>query len=124
MFDSATACCFCAIVHDPRAAFFTDPNPLLLLSITLSNTRHMPRARLTRSKNYNPCAQTVRLLLTQPVGFGPFTLPAGQAVFVHKQPGSTVERIANVGNAVLAAFKMKMLLDYRSRVMTFYGDCR
>jgi hypothetical protein len=63
-------------------------------------------------------------ILSQPVGFGPFTLPAGQHVFVHKQQGSTVARIANVGNTVLAAFKIKMLLDYRSRAMTFYGDCR
>jgi len=62
-------------------------------------------------------------ILSKPVGFGPFTLPAGQQVFVHKQRGSAVERIANVGNAVLAAFKIKMLLDYRSRAMTFYGDC-
>ncbi len=58
------------------------------------------------------------------VGFGPFTLPAGQVVFVHKQQGSAATRIANVGNEVLAAFKLKMLLNYRSRVMTFYGDCR
>jgi hypothetical protein len=62
-------------------------------------------------------------IFSQPVGFGPFTLPAGQLVFVHKQQGSTVAHIANVGNAALAAFKIKMLLDYRSRVMTFYGDC-
>jgi hypothetical protein len=62
-------------------------------------------------------------ILSQPVGFGPFTLPAGQRVFVHKQQGSTVARIANVGNTVLAAFNIKMLLDYHSRVMTFYGDC-
>jgi hypothetical protein len=62
-------------------------------------------------------------ILSQPVGFGPFTLPAGQLVFVHKQQGSMVERIANVGNTVLAAFKIKMLLDYRSRIMSFYGDC-
>jgi hypothetical protein len=62
-------------------------------------------------------------IMSQPVGFGPFTLPAGQHAFVHKQQGSTTTRIANVGNEVLAAFKIKMLLDYRSRVMTFYGDC-
>jgi hypothetical protein len=62
-------------------------------------------------------------ILSEPVGFGPFTLPAGQAVFVHKQQGSAVTRIANLGNTVLAEFKIKMLLDYRSRVMTFYGDC-
>ena len=62
-------------------------------------------------------------ILSQPVGFGPFTLPAGQAVFVHKQQGPTVGRIANIGNTVLAALQVKVLLDYRSRVMTFYGDC-
>jgi hypothetical protein len=63
-------------------------------------------------------------ILTQPVGFGPFTLPAGQQVFVHTQHGSADSRIANVGNTVLAALKIKMLLDYPGRVMTFYGDCR
>jgi len=63
-------------------------------------------------------------ILSQPIGFGPFTLPAGQIVFVHKQKGSAVARIANVGNAVLAAFKIKMLLDYRRRVMNFSADCR
>ena len=62
-------------------------------------------------------------ILNQPVGFGPFTLPAGQLVFVHKQPGSAVARIANVGNMLLAELKIKVLLDYRSRVITFYGDC-
>jgi len=62
-------------------------------------------------------------ILSEPVGFGPFTLPAGQLVFVHKQKGSAVTHIANVGNEVLSAFKIKMLLDYRSRVMTFYGNC-
>lgn len=63
-------------------------------------------------------------ILSEPSGFGPFTLPAGQVVFVHKQQGSAVSRIANVGNAVLAQFKIKMLLDYRSRIMSFHADCR
>jgi len=62
-------------------------------------------------------------ILNQPVGFGPFTLPAGQRVFVHKQPGSATTRIANVGNPLFAELRLKILLDYRSRVMTFYGDC-
>jgi hypothetical protein len=62
-------------------------------------------------------------ILNQAVGFGPFTLPAGQRVFVHKQQGSAAARIANVGNPLLAELKLKILLDYRSRVMTFYGDC-
>jgi hypothetical protein len=62
-------------------------------------------------------------ILGEPVGFGPFALPAGQPVFVHKEHGSAATRIANVGNELLAAFKIKMLLDYRRREMTFYGNC-
>jgi hypothetical protein len=61
--------------------------------------------------------------LNQPVGFGPFTLPAGQQVFVREQQGSP-GRVANVGNALLAELKIKLLLNYRGRLMTFYGDCR
>jgi hypothetical protein len=60
---------------------------------------------------------------TQPVGFGPFTLPAGQRVFAHKQPDPSAGRVANVGNALFAELKIKILLDYRERLMAFYGDC-
>lgn len=62
-------------------------------------------------------------VLNEPVGFGPFTLPAGQAVTLRKTPGSDT-RVANIGNKLFAAMGLKMLLDYRSRMMTFYGDCR
>lgn len=58
------------------------------------------------------------------VGFGPFSLPAGQTVTVHGGQSPDDGRIANVGNALFAAMKIKMLLDYRGRTMTFYGDCR
>ena len=58
-----------------------------------------------------------------PVGFGPFTLPAGQEITVRKTPGSDT-RIANVGNKLFAAMGLKMLLDYNNRMMTFYGTCR
>ena len=57
------------------------------------------------------------------VGFGPFNLPAGQIVTVHSEQGATDTRVANIGNALFAAMKIKMLLDYRGRTMTFYGDC-
>jgi hypothetical protein len=59
-----------------------------------------------------------------PVGFGPFTLPAGEIVTVRGDQGSRETRIANAGNKLFAAMKLKMLLDYRHRAMTFYGDCR
>jgi hypothetical protein len=61
--------------------------------------------------------------LNEPVGFGPFTLPSGQKVFVHNQEGSAETRVANIGNTLLADLKIRMLLDYRSRSMTFYGSC-
>ena len=60
--------------------------------------------------------------LNEPVGFGPFILPAGQKVFVHNEAGSE-KRLANIGNTFLKALKIKMLLDYRSRYMTFFGSC-
>lgn len=56
------------------------------------------------------------------VGFGPFTLPLGQAVSVR---GTTPDgRAANVGNKLFAAMKLKILLDYQSQRITFYGGCR
>jgi hypothetical protein len=68
-------------------------------------------------------AKTETYALAAPVGFGPFNLPAGQIVSVHSERGSTDTRVANIGNALFAAMKVKMLLDYRGRTMTFYGDC-
>ncbi len=63
-------------------------------------------------------------VLNLPVGFGPFTLPAGQTVTLHKEAGSADTHLANIGNPLFAAMQLKMLLDYRARLMTFYGDCR
>jgi len=62
--------------------------------------------------------------LNAPVGFGPFTLPPGQTVSLRKPEGSMETRVANIGNALFSAMKLKILLDYKARVMTFYGDCR
>jgi hypothetical protein len=58
-----------------------------------------------------------------PVGFGPFTLPPGQVVTVRNEKGSNSTRVANGGNALFAAMKLKMLLNYRNRTMSFYGNC-
>lgn len=68
--------------------------------------------------------KTKSYVLNAPVGFGPFTLPAGQAVTLRDAKASSDDRVANIGNKLFAAMKLKMLLDYRDRVMTFYGDCR
>ncbi len=69
-------------------------------------------------------AQAKTYVLNEPVGFGPFTLPAGQIVTLRSTPGSVETRLANIGNPLFAAMTLKILLDYRSRLMTFYGDCR
>lgn len=61
--------------------------------------------------------------LTVPVGFGPFTLPAGQVVTIHRGQEPADGRIANIGNRLFAAMKVRILLDYRGRTITFYGDC-
>jgi hypothetical protein len=66
-------------------------------------------------------AKTYRLTL--PVGFGPFTLPAGELVTLRKTEGSAETRVANIGNQLFTAMKLKILLDYRARQMSFYGGC-
>lgn len=58
-----------------------------------------------------------------PVGFGPFTLPAGVAMSTYADAGSADTRVANVGNKLLAAMKLKLLLDYRDGTLEFHGDC-
>ena len=50
-----------------------------------------------------------------PIGFGPFTLPAGQVVSLYRDQGGTDTRVANVGT--------QLLLNYRAKIMTFFGDC-
>ncbi len=57
------------------------------------------------------------------VGFGPFSLPPGQIVTVRRAPGSADTRLANIGNKLFAAMKLKMLLNYPANTMVFYGDC-
>ena len=62
-------------------------------------------------------------VLNAPVGFGPFSLPAGQAVVASAQAGSPDTRLANVGNRVFAAMQLKILLDYKAKRITFFGSC-
>ncbi len=61
--------------------------------------------------------------LNEPVGFGPFSLPPGQIVSLYPGAGSADTRLANIGNPFFAQLKPKVLLNYKSRLMTFYGDC-
>jgi hypothetical protein len=62
-------------------------------------------------------------MLNARIGFGPFTLPAGQSVTVRAADGTMDTRMANIGNPVFAAMKLKVLLNYRAKLITFYGDC-
>jgi hypothetical protein len=68
----------------------------------------------TKSKSY---------ALNETVGFGPFTLPAGEEVRLDAAQSPTDKRVANVGNQLFAAMKLKILLDYHAKQITFYGDC-
>jgi hypothetical protein len=68
-------------------------------------------------------AKAKAYVLNAPVGFGPFILPAGQAVVVHPEAGSRATRLANIGNTLFADMGLKLLLDYRHHRMTFYGGC-
>jgi hypothetical protein len=57
------------------------------------------------------------------VGFGRFQLPPGAAVSLRNVKGSP-SNLANVGNKLFASMRLKMMLDYHHRTMTFFGDCR
>jgi hypothetical protein len=59
----------------------------------------------------------------QPLGFGPFAIPAGEIVTLGRTAGSGDRRVANIGNRLYAGMKLKILLDYRARRIAFYGQC-
>jgi len=69
-------------------------------------------------------ASTNTYVLREPVGFGPFTLSPGQLVTLRPMQDAGNSRAANIGNKLFAAMKLKLLLDYKSRAVTFYGACR
>ena len=62
-------------------------------------------------------------VFNKPIGFAGFELPAGAAVTLRNVKGSS-SNLANVGNKLFASMDLKMMLDYRHRTMTFFGDCR
>jgi hypothetical protein len=62
-------------------------------------------------------------VFNKPVGFGRFELPPGAAVSLRNVKGDS-SNLANIGNKLFAAMGLKMMLDYRHRTMTFFGDCR
>jgi hypothetical protein len=62
-------------------------------------------------------------VFNKPVGFARFEVPPGAAVTVRNVKGSS-SNLANVGNKFFAPLGLKMMLDYRHRTMSFFGDCR
>jgi hypothetical protein len=58
-----------------------------------------------------------------PVGFGPFSLPAGQGVYEIKAERPDDKRFANIGNRLFAEMRLTILLNYRVKKLTFYGSC-
>jgi Aspartyl protease len=68
-------------------------------------------------------AKSKTYLFKAPVGFGPFSLPAGQGVVRVKAGSPDDKRFANVGNRLFADMKLTILLNYRARKLTFYGSC-
>ena len=75
---------------------------------------HVGARGVAKSKTYS---------FKAPVGFGPFSLPAGQGVDRIKAQSPDDKRFANVGNRLFADMKLTILLDYRAKKLTFYGNC-
>jgi Aspartyl protease len=61
--------------------------------------------------------------LDAPISLGPFVVPAGQSAALNGNPGSANSRLANVGNRLLAAMRIKLLLDYQNSRIGFFGNC-
>jgi hypothetical protein len=76
----------------------------------------------TRAGGFRGQETRKKYAFAAPLGFGPFSLSPGTSVMLNTGagPGGVV---ANAGNKLFAALKLKMLLDYPARRMAFFGDC-
>jgi hypothetical protein len=66
--------------------------------------------------------QSKSYVLREPIGFARFELPPGVAISAFDSAGPPAV-LANVGNKLFASMGLSMMLDYRNRTMTFFGDC-
>jgi hypothetical protein len=57
-----------------------------------------------------------------PIALGPFALAPGQPVVLRPEPGSN-RRVANIGNAVFAAMRLRLLMDYPAKRIAAFGAC-
>ena len=62
-------------------------------------------------------------VLGVPVGFGPFSLPAGETVSLLPTNGQSDKVVANIGNQAFAELTPKLLLDYAGKRISFFADC-
>jgi hypothetical protein len=76
-----------------------------------------------KSGGFQGEAKLNEYVFNKPVGFAHFELPPGAAVTLRNVKGPS-SNLANVGNKLFASMGLKMMLDYRHRTMTFFGDCR
>lgn len=67
--------------------------------------------RRTSASGFRGAITTSEYALNLAVGFGPFSLPAGQNVTVRQGQDEVGTRAANIGNPFYAALHLKMLLD-------------
>ena len=68
-------------------------------------------------------AKSKTYLFEAPVGFGPFSLPAGQGADRLKAESPDDERFVNIGNRLFADLKLTILLNNRAKTLTFFGSC-
>ena len=94
-------------------------NALALLGLRAALTR----GGQTSSAGFRGSSSLAKFTIAVPVGFGSFSLPPGSAVIFRDESGPAKEIVANVGNRLFAAIKLKVVLDYRARVLTFFGSC-
>jgi hypothetical protein len=77
----------------------------------------------TSASGFKGSEARAKLKLAAPVGLGPFILPAGASVALAQTKDSPDTALANTGNPLFSALKLKLLLDYKGHRISFYGDC-
>jgi Aspartyl protease len=91
-----------------------DSPAVIAAVVEKGETEHTGALGNAKSKTYS---------FEAPVGFGPFSLPAGQLVNRIRAESKDDKRFANVGNQLFAEMGLKILLSYRDKRLTFYGSC-
>lgn len=76
-----------------------------------------------KGASFGGAYSTRNAILNLRVSIGPFEAAAGLRVSVMPGEGSATARIANIGNRLLDALKLKLLLDYAHKRIAFFGDC-